>query len=65
MSEDPRCCGGGNCIIDAQGRCWCGQQWDGQKMCHAPLDLAPATAPSLTPAAAANTAKPLVPPAGR
>jgi hypothetical protein len=37
MSEDPRCCGSGTCIIDDQGRCWCGQQWDGQKMCHAPL----------------------------
>lgn len=37
MSEDPRCCGSGTCIIDAEGRCWCGQQWDGQKMCHAPL----------------------------
>ncbi len=37
MNEDPRCCGSGTCIIDAEGRCWCGQRWDGQKMCHAPL----------------------------
>jgi hypothetical protein len=37
MSEDPRCCGSGTCIIDTQGRCWCGQQWDGEKMCHVPL----------------------------
>ena len=37
MSEDPRCCGSGTCIIDTEGRCWCGQRWDGQKMCHAPL----------------------------
>ncbi len=37
MSEDPRCCGSGSCIIDAEGRCWCGQQWDGSKMCRAPL----------------------------
>ena len=37
MSEDPRCCGSGTCIIDTEGRCWCGQQWDGQKMSHAPL----------------------------
>lgn len=36
MTEDPRCCGSGTCIIDAAGRCWCGQQWDGEKMCHAP-----------------------------
>lgn len=42
MSEDPRCCGSGTCIIDTQGRCWCGQQWDGVKMCHAPI--APAAA---------------------
>lgn len=32
MTEDPRCCGSGTCIIDATGRCWCGQQWDGDKM---------------------------------
>jgi hypothetical protein len=37
MSDDPRCCGSGTCIIDAEGRCWCGQQWNGQKMCHAPM----------------------------
>lgn len=37
MIEDPRCCGSGTCIIDTEGRCWCGQQWDGQKMAHAPL----------------------------
>jgi hypothetical protein len=36
MTEDPRCCGSGTCLIDADGRCWCGQQWDGHKMCHAP-----------------------------
>jgi hypothetical protein len=32
MTEDPRCCGSGTCIIDTEGRCWCGQQWDGEKM---------------------------------
>ena len=37
MTDDPRCCGSGTCIIDDQGRCWCGQQWDGLKMCHLPL----------------------------
>ncbi|WP_310386209.1 hypothetical protein [Roseateles sp.] len=36
MNEDPRCCGSGTCIIDPAGRCWCGQQWDGQKMSAAP-----------------------------
>jgi hypothetical protein len=43
MSEDPRCCGSGTCIIDTESRCWCGQQWDGQKMCHAPLAQAEAS----------------------
>ncbi len=33
MTDDPRCCGSGTCIIDDEGRCWCGQQWDGQRMC--------------------------------
>jgi hypothetical protein len=37
MTEDPRCCGSGTCIINPAGRCWCGQQWDGDKMCFAPL----------------------------
>lgn len=33
MSEDPRCCGTGTCIINTEGVCWCGQVWDGGKMC--------------------------------
>jgi hypothetical protein len=47
MTEDPRCCGSGTCIIDTEGRCWCGQQWDGMKMA-APLamDLAAPRGPS-------------------
>ena len=28
MTDDPRCCGSGTCIIDPEGRCWCGQQWE-------------------------------------
>ncbi len=36
MQDDERCCGTGTCIIDAEGRCWCGQQWDGEKMCRPP-----------------------------
>ena len=31
--DDERCCGTGTCIINAEGYCWCGQKWDGQKMC--------------------------------
>lgn len=33
LMEDPRCCGTGTCIINEQGYCWCGQKWDGTKMC--------------------------------
>ena len=52
MSDDPRCCGSGTCIIDAEGRCWCGQVWDGHKMCTPALKpLAPAAgAPAPTEA---------------
>ncbi len=31
--EDPRCCGTGTCIINEEGFCWCGQRWDGTRMC--------------------------------
>jgi hypothetical protein len=55
MNENPRCCGSGVCIIDDEGRCWCGQQWDGQKMRHAPL------APAPVPARAAATDPPTLP----
>jgi hypothetical protein len=33
MTDDDRCCGTGTCIINEDGCCWCGQQWDGEKMC--------------------------------
>lgn len=33
--EDPRCCGTGTCIINAEGLCWCGQRWDGERMSFA------------------------------
>lgn len=35
--EDERCCGTGTCIINAEGLCWCGQQWNGHTMCF-PVD---------------------------
>jgi hypothetical protein len=47
MSDDPRCCGTGTCIINAEGLCWCGQRWDGEKMCFMPeptLQASPASA---------------------
>jgi len=50
MTEDPRCCGSGTCIIDREGRCWCGQQWNGQTMAHPAPKIASASAPALTPA---------------
>lgn len=40
MNEDPRCCGTGTCIIDPAGKCWCGQEWDGEKMAMPKLELA-------------------------
>lgn len=40
MLEDERCCGTGTCLINADGQCWCGQRWDGQKMCFAGQDAA-------------------------
>ena len=46
MSEDPRCCGSGTCIIDDEGCCWCGQQWNGEAMCQPdPREVAQSTAP--------------------
>ena len=48
MQDDERCCGTGTCIIDSQGRCWCGQQWDGEKMCR------PASEAAELPVAAAT-----------
>jgi len=48
MNDDPRCCGSGPCIIDAEGRCWCGQQWDGHQMVAAPLTPCAATPPEGT-----------------
>jgi hypothetical protein len=41
VKNDERCCGSGTCIIDAKGCCWCGQQWDGEKMVHKPLAKPP------------------------
>ncbi len=40
MSIDTRCCGSGTCIVDPAGRCWCAQQWDGQRMVR-PTPAAP------------------------
>ena len=55
MSEDPRCCGTGTCIINAEGLCWCGQRWDGEKMCFMPE---PAVAASVNAQDQASAAQP-------
>lgn len=44
MSDDPRCCGTGTCIINAEGLCWCGQRWDGEKMCFMSEPAVPGSA---------------------
>ena len=36
--KDDRCCGSGTCIINQDGECWCGQKWDGEKMCFPKLE---------------------------
>ena len=33
IMEDERCCGSGTCIINDEGSCWCGQKWNGSRMC--------------------------------
>lgn len=43
-NDDERCCGTGTCIINDEGLCWCGQQWNGTTMCR------PEAAPPTTPA---------------
>jgi hypothetical protein len=43
MTEDTRCCGTGTCLINEEGQCWCGQQWDGEKMCFAKQPLSQAS----------------------
>jgi len=40
MTDDLRCCGSGTCLINADGYCWCGQRWDGEKMCTPPTQAA-------------------------
>ncbi len=45
MTEDLRCCGTGTCLINAEGVCWCGQRWDGAKMCFPDQPRKDETAP--------------------
>lgn len=50
MDEDERCCGTGTCLINADGVCWCGQRWDGQKMCFAERNDPPINSSPTEPA---------------
>jgi len=56
MTDDPRCCGSGTCIIDTEGYCWCGQRWDGNQLVGATLTCAAPTPVDLgdTPPEAAS-----------
>ena len=42
-TDDTRCCGTGTCMINAEDVCWCGQRWDGDKMCPPGLQKTPLT----------------------
>ena len=59
-TDDIRCCGTGTCMINADDVCWCGQRWDGEKMCSPGLQKAlsgelPADAePVVRPSSAAD-----------
>lgn len=55
MQDDERCCGTGTCIIDPQGQCWCGQVWDGEKMCRPEPMAAPLAATTQAPRAGVQT----------
>jgi hypothetical protein len=48
MTEDPRCCGTGTCIINDDGLCWCGQKWDGERMCFPQMDAPVASEVQMT-----------------
>ena len=49
MKEDPRYCGNATCIVDAEGRCWCGRQWpDEDAASPVPAGPPEATAPRST-----------------
>ena len=53
MLDDERCCGTGTCIINAEGYCWCGQKWDGEKMCFPDRAEVTPSEPSAQPRAPA------------
>ena len=47
MKQDERCCGSSTGIINAEGLCWCGQQWNGTAMyCPAASEVKKTSAPA-------------------
>lgn len=54
---DPRCCGTGSCLINAEGRCWCGQQWNGDRMCFPEPPAAASDGPRSTDTQSADGAE--------
>ena len=42
---DSRCCGSDACVIDSQGQCWCGQKWNGEKMCYPTIETSQCSPP--------------------
>ncbi|CAN1538606.1 hypothetical protein MCEMAEM4_01694 [Burkholderiaceae bacterium] len=56
MTDDVRCCGTGTCIINADGVCWCGQRWDGEKMSFSRADAPAATGTSVSDAPSLSAA---------
>jgi hypothetical protein len=56
MTDDVRCCGTGTCIINADGVCWCGQRWDGEKMSFSRPDSPAATGTNVPDAASLSAA---------
>jgi hypothetical protein len=46
-------------MINTDGQCWCGQQWDGEKMCQPKPLVLPTLEPEKT---ATNDGQPLLAP---
>lgn len=61
MSHDDRCCGTGTCIINPDGLCWCGQQWNGTEMCRASKPASAAPNPPLAQHVQPRDAAPKMP----
>ncbi|MDP2419595.1 MAG: hypothetical protein U1D25_02865 [Hydrogenophaga sp.] len=54
--DDDRCCGTGTCIINDEGFCWCGQQWNGERMCFPDKPASTPTGETTDPARPSDSA---------